>query len=47
MMEYWVIDKKANDNKEIPMWGYSFTDACRRWNRDPNDFEILSADYID
>ncbi len=47
MMEYWVIDKTANDNKEIPMWGYNFADACRRAKRDVNDFIILSADYID
>lgn len=47
MMEYWVLDKIANDGKEIPMWGYNFADACRRHNRNPEDFIILNADYID
>lgn len=46
MMEYWVLDN-ANGGKEIPMWGYNFTDACRRQNRNPKDFIILNADYID
>ena len=47
MFEFWVIDLTMDAEVEIPMWGYSFADACRRKNREQKDFYIVSMEYID
>ena len=45
MYEYEIKNKNTNEIEYV--FGYSLNDACRRSKLEPNDWIILSKDYID
>lgn len=45
MYEYDIYNKQADERTTI--FGYSFTDACRRSKLDKEDWIILHQEYID
>lgn len=45
MYEYEIINNHTGEESII--FGYSFTDACRRSNLNPNDWSCWLQTYID
>lgn len=45
MCEYEIMNKITNEVRFI--FGYSFSDACRRSGYEPNDWTVIYSEYID
>ena len=45
MYEYEIKNKNTNEIEYV--FGYSLNDACRRSKLEPDEWIILSRDYID
>ena len=45
MTEYGIYNIHT-DEEEI-IFGYNFTDACRRAKLNPNDWEVIYREYVD
>lgn len=45
MYEYSVINRETEEQHTF--YGYSFNDACRRLNENPENWQILRVDYCD
>ena len=46
MYEYHIVNK-ANPAQTESVYGYDYIDACRRFNRAPDEWDVLSKEYVD
>lgn len=45
MWEYTIRNLKTDEQTMI--WGYSYEDACRRWNINPKEWWLQYWEYVD
>jgi len=44
----WEFEVRNYETGEITLiFGYNYSDACRRWKLVPNEWEILLQTYVD
>ncbi len=45
MYEYRIINKITEE--ETVIFGYTYADACRRWNVKPAEVLVIDCEYVD
>ena len=45
MYEYRIVNRATNEENVI--FGYTYTDACKRYKVDPNEMLVIDCEYID